>query len=164
MLFSDSNRRYFTIGLVLFVIVGLVTASILGKKQDVAFQTESEKYNQVVQQLQDGNYEAALEGTKALEYSRQSSEIVNYIIGLVAVNAGEIDNGIQHLQRVLDINPHKVEDEIFMLQLAEAFVLGDRNDYAQIVLEQCKLFMAPESYLKYQERVAQLEKQIVVQQ
>ena len=160
MTVSDLARKNITIGLVLFVIVGFITASIMAKKQDQAFQTDQELYKLVVQQLQEGNYGIVLAGTSTLEHSQRSSEAVNYTIGLAAANAGELEKGILHMQRALDINPHKVEDPMFMLQFAEALVLAGKNKEAGLVLERSKSFAAPESFPHYQERVTQLQEEI----
>lgn len=163
MSLKDSTRKYLVVGLALFIVGGLTTASFRGGKQDNNFRTDNELYSLVTQQLEQGNYEIALAGTKTLEDSQQSSEVVNYIIGLAAVNSGEMAKGVRHLQRVLDINPHKVEDSMFMLQLAEAMVLAEMKNEAELVLERCLTLPTPESFPHYQERIVELQQQLATQ-
>lgn len=134
----------------------------MGKKQDSSFRTDNELYGLVSQHLELGNYEIALAGSKTLEKSQKSSETVNYLIGIAAVNSGELAKGIQHLQRVLEINPYKVEDSLFMLQYAEALVLAEKSYEAGLVLERCMTLPPPESYPKYQERIAELQEQLAI--
>ncbi|WP_342508541.1 hypothetical protein [Sporosarcina sp. FSL K6-2383] len=160
---SDSIRKSIVIGLVLLIVLGLITAFVKAKKQNEAFQVESLYYNEVVQRVQDGNYADALEVSKSLEASQKSSEPVNYIIAVAAVNAGDIEKGLMHMQRTLDINPHRVEDAFFMLQYAEFLVMGDRKEDATKVLERCALLPTPEEYPQYQERIVELQEQIAIQ-
>jgi len=159
---SVSQRKYILLGLVVFVLLGTVTASIMGKKQDKVFQLNDLEYNQVVQQLQDGNYVEAFEASRHLENRQVSSEAVNYIIALAAANFGNVEKGLNHMQRTLDINPHRVESSVFMLQYAEFLIMVDRNDDAMEVLNRCATLPIPESYPQYQERVIQLQEQIAV--
>ncbi|MBE1556412.1 tetratricopeptide repeat protein [Sporosarcina limicola] len=160
---SDSSRKYIVIGLSLFVMIGLITASIMGKKQNTAFQLDDTEYSHAVQQLQEGNYAGALEASSALETRQGSSEQVNYLIALAAANSGEIEKSLKHMQRTLDRNPHRVEDAMFMLQYAEFFVMAEQKDEAVLVLDRCATLPIPEDYPEYQERVAQLQQQLATQ-
>lgn len=160
---SDSARRYIVMGLALFVILGLITASILGNKQDTAFQNNNVLYGMLTQQLQEGNYNDALATAELLGESQKTSEVVNYITALAAINAGENDKALMHMQRTLDINPHKVEDSMFMLQYAEILVQAEKKDEATQVLERCEVLPVPEIFPEYKERIIQLQEQLATQ-
>ncbi len=160
MRLSDSTRKYITAGLALFVLIGIIVSISLGKKQDAAFQANEMQYAMVAEQLQEGRFEAALESSKQLEKNQRDSENVNYVIALTAVNAGDIGKGIRHMQRALDLNPHKVEDAIFMLQYAEMLVVEEKVDEAAQVLAKCESLPAPEEYPEYEERVQELQEHL----
>lgn len=159
----DSSKKYIVIGLSLFVMLGLITASILGKKQDTAFQLDDVEYSHVVQQFQEGQYAEVIEKSTALEIRQGSSEQVNYLIALASANTGEIEKSLRHMQRTLDINPHRVEDSMFMLQFAEFLVMAEQKEEAELVLERCVSLPVPESLPDYQERVAELQLQLATQ-
>ncbi len=160
---SHSTRKYILIGIVLIVLAGLISACSMGKKQDAAYQINDLEYSQVVQQIQEGNFVGALEASKTLESNQSNSEQVNYMIALAAANSGEIEKGLIHMQKTLDLNPHKVEDSMFMLQLAQFLMIAERTDEAGLVLERCTTLPTPETYPNYQEDVAQLQQQLAAQ-
>ena len=157
MKINDLSRKYIVIGFSLFVLIGLITASIMGKKQDKAFEVDEVEYSNIVQQFQEGNYTDALNKSVTLENSQASSEQVNYLIALTAANLGQFEKSLRHMQRTLDINPHRVEDSMFMLQYAEFLVMENQKDEAEIVLDLCVTLPIPEDFPEYQERVAQLQ-------
>ncbi|MEK5039905.1 tetratricopeptide repeat protein [Sporosarcina sp. FSL K6-3457] len=157
---ENSTRKYITIGIAFVLIVGFIVASLMGKKQDQVFQMDNKQYNIVIQQLKEGNYKDALAESADLEKRHGRSDAVNYMIALAATNAGETEKSILYMQRALDNNPYKVEDPLFMLQLAEALILAEMLEEAAEVLERSKTLKAPESYPQYQERVTQLQEKI----
>lgn len=160
---SDSARRYIVMGLSVFVILGLISASIMGSKQDKEFQANNALYGLMTQQLQEGNYSDALATSVVLGESQKASEVVNYYTALTAINVGETEKALLHMQRALDINPHKVEDSMFMLQYAEMLVQAEKKDEATQVLERCEVLPVPEIYPDYQERILQLQEQVATQ-
>lgn len=163
MRFNDSFRIYLVIGFALIVLIGLITANIMGKSQDSVFAQNEMSYEEMLIAVEEGDFETALEKSTSLEKIQDNSEMYHYTAGLIAANAGEIQKGVGHFQRTLDINPHKVEDPMFMLQFAEVLFNGNLMDEAQEVLERCTSLPTPEIYPQYQERVAQLLMQIVGQ-
>lgn len=160
---KESTRKYILLGAVLFIIVGLVSAKVLAKGQDTQFTTEDVLYQQVAQLYSEGNYSDASNFMNELLLAQPKSEAVNYLGGLVAVNTGEYEQAAILFQKTMDINPHKVEDEMFMLQFGEVLVLAERNEDAKTVLVRCQeSAWAPESYPEYQNRVAELLAQIEI--
>lgn len=158
---KESTRKYILLGIVLFIAVGLVSAKILANKQDKEFATDDALYQQITQLYSEGNYEQAAMMSSELLIRQPKSEAVNYVGGLITANIGEYAQAAVLLQKTLDINPHKVEDPMFMLQFGEVLFFADRNDDAKIVLEKCREWgWAPESYPTYQERVTELLTQI----
>ena len=62
-----------------------------------------------------------------------------------------------HMQKTLDINPHKVEDAMFMLQFGEILFFAQRYDNAKTVLTRCQESgWVPAEYPEYQQRVQEL--------
>lgn len=158
---KESTRKYILLGIVLFIAVGLVSAKVLAKKQDTEFATDDAMYQQVSQLFSEGNYEQAAVLSTELLKRQPKSEVVNYMGGLIVGNTGEYAQAAILLQKTLDINPHKVEDPMFMLQFGEILFFAERYADAKTVLEKCREWgWAPETYPTYQERVTELLTQI----
>ena len=160
MKIQESTRRYIVGGLTLLVVVGLIVANVMGKKQDTAFQADEAQFYQGAAELQEGQYAEALVTLEGVEKRHRSSEVMNYAIGLAAINTGDAEKAALHYQRALDINPYKVEDAMFMLQYAEVLIFAEKKDEAGQVLEHCATFVTPEEFPEYPERVAELQVQL----
>ncbi|MEG0577644.1 MAG: hypothetical protein RR500_07270 [Bacilli bacterium] len=158
---KESTRKYILLGAILFIIVGLVSAKVLAKGQDTQFTTEDVLYQQAAQFYSEGNYSDALIFVNELLLAQPKSEAVNYLGGLVTANIGEYEKASILFQKTLDINPHKVEDAMFMLQMGEVFISAERYEDAKTVLVHCQeSAWAPEEFPEYQNRVAELLVQI----
>ncbi|MBD8037765.1 hypothetical protein H9635_13520 [Solibacillus sp. A46] len=161
MRFRESTRKYILIGFVAFIIVGFITAKVLASKQDKEFLVDDTLYQQASQLYNDGNYPAAGELINDLLLRQPNSETVNYLGGLINANNANYNQSAILLQKTLDINPHKVEDPMFMLQFGEVLFFADRFEDSKIVLEKCREWgWVPESYPNYQDRVTELLNQI----
>lgn len=161
MQFTETTRKYILIGFVAFIIVGFITAKVLASKQDEEFVVDDKLYQQASELYNEGKYPAAGELINELLLRQPNSEIVNYLGGLNSANNGDYKQSVVLLQKTLDINPHKVEDPMFMLQFGEALFFAERYDDSKIVLEKCREWgWVPESYPTYQERVMELLTQI----
>ncbi|MEK4698519.1 CDC27 family protein [Solibacillus sp. FSL R7-0668] len=138
-----------------------MTAKILGGLQDEEFQTNNIIYQQAYANYNEQNYQdASVLITEVLKRKPQS-EAANYLGGLIAMQNQEFKQGTILLQKTLDLNPHKVEDPMFMLQFAESLYFAERYTDAKVVLEKCREWgWAPESYPAYQEQVTELLTQI----
>jgi len=162
--FSETVRKYILVGLILLIVAGIITSKVLAKKQDEEFLINDQIYQQVVQLYSNGNYEVAKEYSSELLKRTPKSEIANYIGGLIAAGNNDVKQATILLQKTLDINPHKVEDPMFMLQFGEVLVSAERKEDARIVLERCRdMGWAPEEYPEYQQRVNELLTQITAQ-
>ena len=61
------------------------------------------------------------------------------------------------MQKAMDINPHNVENAMFMLQFGEMLLFAERFEDAKMVLARCQESgWVPEEYPTYQERVQEL--------
>lgn len=163
MIISDSARRYILAFFSLIVVVGLILSSMMGSKQNKEFQSNYELFSHMNQQFQEGNYTEALKYGELLMMNHKSSETVNYLTAVSAVNAGEIDKALLHMQRALDINPYYVENPMFMLQYAEMLIQAEQKDAAIKVLERCEVLPIPEVYPEYKDHVTHLQEQLAIQ-
>lgn len=143
--------------MLIFILVGLVLANILRKDQDKTFENNYIEYNQLVEAYSTGDINSAfLIGTNLLK-KIPSSEQVNYVTGLAALDSSDYNMAAVLLQKTLDLNPHKVEDPIFMINFGEALFYSEKLSEAQIVLMRCKdSGWMPENYPDYQNRVSEL--------
>lgn len=158
---KESSRRYILLGALLFIVAGLIAANVLASGQDKQFTKEDALYQQVAQLYSEKNYEEASVYMKELLKAQPKSEAVNYLGGLVAANMGDNKQAAILLQKTLDINPHKVEDAMFMLQFGEVLVLAERKEDAKTVLMRCQeSAWAPEEFPEYQNRVTELLAQL----
>lgn len=81
MQFTESRRKYILLGFVAFIIIGFITAKVLGSKQDEEFLIDDTLYQQASQLYNEGNYPAAGELIDDLLLRQPNSEIVNYLGG-----------------------------------------------------------------------------------
>lgn len=161
MRFSDINRRYILCGIVAFIVIGLFVANVMASKQDKEFATNEMLYSQAIQLQSTGNIDGALEAITQVVKNTPKSEIANYMAGLITAQKGDMPQAAIFLQKTLDINPHKVEDPMFMLQLGEVFVTAKKYEEAKMVLLRCQESgWAPEEFPTYQENVTSLLAQI----
>lgn len=157
MKLKESQRKYILLGLIGFIIIGLMVAKVMAKNQDEQFKKNELLYEQVQQLYQNGNYEEASIYIEELLKTQPDSEIVNYMGGLIAAINQDHKKAVNLMEITLNINPHKVEDPIFMLQLGQLFYEAERYEDAKVVLTRCQeMGWAPENYPDYQKTVADL--------
>ena len=158
---NESKRKYILLGIVAFIIIGFITAKVLASKQDDKFLEDDMLYQQASHLYSDGNYPAAGELINDLLLRQPNSEAVNYLGGLIKANLGDFKQSAILLGKTLDINPHKVEEAMYMLQFAEVLFFAERYEDSKVVLEKCREWgWAPEGYPTYQEHVTELLTQI----
>lgn len=158
---SENNRKYILLGVVIFIVLGLIASKVLASKQDEKFLEDDLIYQQVGQLYNEKKYdEASLYVNQMLE-RQPKSEVANYLGGLVSANNGEYQQASILLQKTLDLNPYKAEDPMFMLQFGEILFYSERYNDSKIVLEKCREWgWIPEQYPNYQERITELLTQI----
>ena len=77
--------------------------------------------------------------------------------GLIAAINQDYKKAAILMQKTLDLNPYKVEDPIFMLQMGEIFYRAERYEDAKVVLTRCKeMGWEPEQFPNYQQKVSEL--------
>lgn len=157
MKFRESTRRYILLGIVIFVVLGVIVAKVLASGQDEQFAKEDLIYQQAMQLSINGNYQEASVYINELLKTQPESEDANYLGGLIAANIGELQQAAILLQKTLDLNPYRVEDSMFMLQLGETLYRVERYDDAKVVLTRCQeAGWAPEEMPNYQTKVTEL--------
>ncbi|MGE7810357.1 tetratricopeptide repeat protein [Lysinibacillus capsici] len=161
MTFTESTRKYILSGIVALVIIGLILASVLADKQDEEFMMSESLYNQAVQLQANGDLEDAELMISEVLKKHPHSEVANYVAGLTIAQNDDIKKAAIYMQKVLDINPHKVEDPRFMIQLGEIFVGAEKYEEAKIVLLRCQESQwTLEDFPNYQEHISTLLAQI----
>lgn len=161
MQLTESTRKYILIGLISFIVIGLITAKVFASKQDEEFLKDDILYQQTSQLLEEGNTADASIMINELLVRQPKSEAVNYLAGIISANNRDYKQSAILLQKTLDINPYKVEDPMFMLQFGEVLFLAERYEDTKVVLEKCREWgWIPEEYPTYQERVTELLTQV----
>ncbi|MGE7986528.1 tetratricopeptide repeat protein [Lysinibacillus fusiformis] len=148
-------------GIVAFIVIGLVVANVLANKQDEDFMMSDTLYDHAVQLQASGDLEGAEAAILEVLKNQPNSEIANYLAGLTAAQNDDFKKASIHMQKVLAINPYKVEDPRFMVQLGEVFLGAEKYDEAKVVLLRCQESQwTLEDLPNYQEHVAELLAQI----
>lgn len=151
------SRKYILLTIVGVIIIGIIVAKWMGSEQDEQFTYEDQLYSTVVQYVNEGNAKEASTEIQELLKTQPDSEVVNYIAAIVYANTEDMTAAAVHMQNALDINPHKVEDAMFMLQFGEILFFAERYDDAKTVLTRCQEWgWVPEEYPEYQQRVQEL--------
>ena len=161
MTFNEPVRKYMLSCIVALVVIGLIVASVLANKQDEKFMMDESLYNNAVQLQSNGDLEGAEEAISKVIENKPNSEIANYVAALTIAQKGDLKRAAIYMQKVLDINPYKVEDPRFMIQLGEIFVGAEKYEEAKIVLLRCQESQwTLDDFPNYQEHVASLLAQI----
>ncbi|UUV25084.1 MULTISPECIES: M48 family metallopeptidase [Lysinibacillus] len=161
MTFTEPVRKYILSSVVALIVVGIIVATVLANKQDEEFMMDENLYNNAVQLQSSGDLEGAEVVLSQVLKSHSNSEIANYVTGITMAQSGDMNQAAILMQKVLDINPYKVEDPRFMIQLGEIFVGAERYAEAKIVLKRCQESQwTLEDFPNYQEHVASLLAQV----
>lgn len=161
MQLTESTRKYILLGIIILIVVGFLSAKVLASKQDEVFAAEDMLFQQANQLHQEGNNEDAELLINELLLKKPQSEAINYFGGIISANNGDYQKAVILLQKTLNLNPHKVEDPMFMLQFAEVLFFAGKYNEAKMVLGKCRESgWVPESYPTYQERVTEILNQI----
>ncbi|KYG90270.1 hypothetical protein A0U40_08510 [[Bacillus] sp. KCTC 13219] len=158
---NEVTRKYILLGIVVLILGGLSVANVLASKQNTKFETEDFIYQQALQMYRSESYTEAKLLISDLLLEHADSEMINYLAGLIDASNGEYTSAAIYMQKALDINPHKVEEPMFMLQFGEVLFLSERFDDAKIVLNRCKESdWQPDDYPDYQAQVQDMLTQI----
>lgn len=160
MKITDTAIRYAVVGIVAILFLGLGYASFSGKEQDKQFFSEQVTYNQALQYIQEEQYDQALPILQQVEKKNPKSTVVKYYLGTTLANTGEWSSAVREYQNILDLNPYKVEDAMFMIQFANVLINADKLEEAKLVLERCQTLSNPDQMPDYQEQVNALLMQI----
>ena len=161
MTFTEPIRKYILSGLVAFVVIGLIVANVMASKQDDKFKINEALYTQAIQLQSTGDMTGSADAIKNVLKKEPNSEMVNYAAALIFAQNGDMKQSAIHMQKTLDLNPYKVEDPRFMIQLGEIFVGAEKYEEAKIVLLRCQESQwTLEDIPTYQEHVAALLAQI----
>ncbi|MEK4282873.1 MULTISPECIES: tetratricopeptide repeat protein [unclassified Ureibacillus] len=157
MKLKELHRKYILLGMIGFIIIGLMVAKVMAKNQDEYFLKNELLYDQVQRLYNEENFEEAAIYIEELLKNQPNSEVVNYMGGLISAINQDYNKAAILMQKALDTNPYRVEDPIFMLQLGEIFFKAERYEDAKTVLIRCQeWWWQPEEYPNYQERVQEL--------
>lgn len=138
MNFTERTRKYILLSLIAFIVLGLIVANVLADKQNDQFLTNETLFNQAIQLQSTEDMEGAQSAIDEVLKKQPNSEAANYFAGLIAYRLGNVQQAANYMQKTLDINPHKVEDPRFMIQLGEVFIGAERYEDAKIVLLKCQ--------------------------
>lgn len=160
MKITDTAIRYTVAVIITALLIGFGYASAAGKKQDEQLLTEQAAFYQAFRHIEDEQFDEALKKLQLVDKENSSSEIVKYYLGTVYTYLEDWNKASLEYQRVLDLNPYKVKDSLFMLQFANVLINAEKSEEARTVLEHCRTLPIPEQLPEYQEQVNALLMQI----
>ncbi|MEK5146073.1 tetratricopeptide repeat protein [Psychrobacillus sp. FSL K6-4615] len=153
MKIADKTVRNVVVVLIVVLILGIFYASKSSEKQDEQFFKEQATFNQAIDYFQGGQYELAIPLLTKVGKEQPESEVVKYYLALALSNTGEWSSASQEYQEVLNVNPYKVKDSMFMIQFAEVLLNAEKFEEAKVVLERCQTLPIPDQMPDYQEFV-----------
>ncbi|WP_231584141.1 tetratricopeptide repeat protein [Domibacillus indicus] len=160
MKLTDSSIRYIVAGIFLCLAIALIYTHFSGEKQDEKVTEIYYTYQQAFELLQQGQYAQALPLLEQVKAEEPDSVPVTHYLGMSYVNTNELSKASRAYKQVVELNPYKIEDALFMIQFADVLTLNGEKEEALTVLAQCKNLPVPASMPDYQEQVAAKMKEL----
>lgn len=159
MTINEKYTRYTVVGVILFIVCGLVYTHSIGKKQDEEYLYTYNEFHQAVELLKNNQFAEAKPLLLKIEKKHPHSFTVEHYLALSLANTGDTKKAARKMEKALQLNPYLSEDPTFMLQFAQILTFAHEKEKALIVLEGCKKLKAPTSIPDYQQQVEDLVKQ-----
>lgn len=153
----SSKQRILFLIICSVIIVVLITIKFKAVNQDNQFKEDQDNYALIVNNFESGNLENASNISTDLLNKYSNSSLLNYVKALIEVQLGNYQTANIHMQKSLSLNPYKVEDSIFMIQLAEILISTGNYTDAKKVLEICSELPKPEQLPNYEEVINSFE-------
>lgn len=91
MKLKESTRKNVLIGMVAFIVLGLIVAKIMAKSQDEMFATQDMLFQQATYLNSEGEFLEASVYINELLKTQSESEEANYLGGIISANIGEMN-------------------------------------------------------------------------
>lgn len=155
MVNKDARKMIFLLFIAL-VIICFTLATQKAKSQDELYTLEQDTYGQAFMLYQEDEFEDSLKLTTELIKRKPNTDLVNYLHALNLSNTNHFEQAKLYFEKTLEINPHFVEDSLFMLSFGEALQNGNYIDEAIIVFNRCAtLEFEEELFPDFKEKVQQ---------
>lgn len=132
---TESTRKYIFLGFVGFIIIGIIAAKIMGGTQDEDYALVEEMYNYAIDLYAEGNLEESLTYLQVVAEEQPRSEAVHYALGLIGNEGESYGLAANSMDKVLEVNPHNVEDADFMLSYGQVLTDAEQYEEATIVFQ-----------------------------
>jgi tetratricopeptide (TPR) repeat protein len=137
---KESHTKLLIIGIILFVVIGLITTKSLGTKQDTTFQEHYQYYQLALQYIKEGNYQESAPIMHRLHEEYPESHLVSWYAGLSYAGLGDFVKASNLMQKSIDQRPFLLQDNLFTLQFGEVWYFLGEYEKSKLYLEQSKKF------------------------
>lgn len=153
---TDKTLRWLVGGVLFFVMAGLAYTYSSAKGQDEQFLQSYSQFEQARTLFDHQQFDQALPLLQELEQKQPDSALIKNYLGIAYLNTGDIGAAVTKYKSVLDLNPYKVENALFMIQFGEILLLDGKKAEAVLVLEKCLTLAPPAEMPDYQVKVQEL--------
>ncbi|WP_458411713.1 tetratricopeptide repeat protein [Schinkia sp. CFF1] len=132
---KSSTVKYIFLGILLFVLIGIIYTNSVGKKQAVVYKKDFGEYQQAVQLLKSNQAPQAIETLEQLVVKHPDEYKLYYQLGLAYSGLKDYNKAAIYLQRAVDIRPALLEDQTFTFKMGESLYHIKQLDLARAYLE-----------------------------
>jgi len=150
-------EKYIVLGVVVAIIIGLITALQLGKKQDEQFTMNQMQFNYAQQLMEEERYETGVEMMAEVMANSTPTAYLTQSYGYMNAYVEDYQKASELYLETIEINPYMIENALFMAQLSEFLVVTEQYDKALTVIEQAETLNPPEQLPNYQEILTNLK-------
>lgn len=154
---KPSTVKCIFLGIVLFVIIGIIYTNITGKNQDEVYKQDFMKYQQAIQLMQDNELDQAIKTLEELVVKYPDEYNLYYQLGNAYSSQKDFEKAAIHFQKAIDIRPALLEDPLFAYMMGESLYNIKQFDLAKAYLSN----PVPKEYKTKKEELLQLiEKEV----
>ena len=141
---NGRQRNCLFIAILGLTLVLVTSALIAGHRQDQAFRTNYQRYQEAVALMGEEQYELALQSFRDLNADSQAAYQVLYMAAYCEYQTGDYATAASHMQMAREARPALVQDAKFLQRYGVIlFKLGQRQDAALYLKESLKYTSDP---------------------
>ncbi len=144
---KEIYRKVILLGMVLFIVIGIIYNFQKGRAQDKRFLEESYTYQLSLSLLENNDYENAEKNLLELHKKYENQANVTANLGLAYAYKGDMENAAYYYQKAVEQRPFLIQNPLFSIQFAEILIAIEEYESARQYLDYCKKLDVPEEYM-----------------
>lgn len=137
-----NKGKYISYCIILFVLVGIISTNVIGKKQDEVYKQDYYQHQKAIELLGKGQFEQGVKILKDLIIKYPDEFELYYKVGLVYSEKKDYENAAIYYQKAIDIRPALLKDTTFTFRMGES--LYNINQFE--IAKQYLLLPVPEQF------------------